>query len=863
MVEILLLSTLLAAEYRTPAGTEPPSRRPGVTSILPGGRMIDPAGRQVATGPGPFGVAVSPSGKRIVSSDGGPYRHSLTVIENDDGQWRTRTIVAKKPESENENEDDLRSVFQGVAFDTERDLYASEGNSGRVLLLDPSSGKRRATFNLNQGGYRDSYSGDLAIDRSRGLLYVLDQANFRMAVFDIRRKHLIASVRVGRLPFAIALSPDGRRAYVANAGMFEYRVIPGVEKYRAHEAGLPFPAFGFASSESLHGVERTNASGQTISIPALGDPNASESNSLAVVNTNLPTRPFLEKFIATGLPHGGASAGGSGPAGVAATASKIYVSNGNQDSISVIDAATLEREPDILLRIPGLEAYRGILPIGLAIDEGRGWLLTAEAGINAIGVIDFVTRRVVGHIPAAWFPTRIALKDGTAYVVNAKGFGTGPNATQFAPVDRSTQNENRRGALTSFSLPSVKDLQQHTKHAMDLNGFQARSEEPLALPAAIKRVVLIVKNSRSFDEVFGDIEQTSNGPIRSAPELARWGRKGVVKSAPGELRQRLTSKFINVTPNHHAVADRWSISDNFYADSEVSVDGHHWLSGSYPNAWTESSLVASVGGDKDFRFPTNAPGRFIFANHRSSVHPEEITEAGTLWHHLEKHSISFRNFGEGMDLAGADEGSGMKPTGTRYITNVAMPDSLYRNTSRSYPVFNTNIPDQYRADQFIQEAGAMQDLPRFLYIHLPNDHGAKARPSDGYPFEASFVADNDYALGRILEFLSSRPEWKETAVFITEDSAVGGVDHVDSHRTVLMVAGPYAKKNFASHTNTSFPGMLKTIFRLLGVPPLNLYDAAAASLADCFTDQPDFTPFKALTPSKEIFDPAAVKEPSR
>lgn len=821
--------------------------------------MIDPIGRQFTTGPGPFGLAISPSGKRIVSADGGPNRYSLTVVEGDDSQWRIRTLPVKQRGED--SEDDLRSVFQGLAFDSERDLYVSEGNSGKVRLIDSSSGKSRGTFNLNQAGYRDSYSGDLAIDRSRGLLYVLDQANFRLAIFDIRRKQLMGNVRVGRLPFAIALSPDGRRAYVANAGMFEYKAIPGVEQYRAHEAGLPFPAFGFASSDSLRGAERVNASGQTVSVPGLGDPNASESNSLAVVNINLPTRPFVEKFIPTGLPLGRSSEGGSGPAGVAATGSTIYVSNGNQDSISVIDAKTLERQPDILLRIPGLEAYRGIIPTGLAIDEGRGWLLVSESGINAIGVIDFVTRRVLGHLPAAWFPTRIAVKDGTAFVANSKGFGTGPNATLFAPAESGTQG-GRRGALTAFGLPNTKDLPNHTRRVMDLNGFTRRDQEPQQLPTAIKHVVVVVKESRTFDEVLGDIESASNSAVRGAPELARWGKKGVVKNPTGELRQRITSKYINVTPNQHAIAERWVFSDNFYADSEVSVDGHHWLSGAYPNAWTESSLTAGSGGEKDFRFPTSAPGRLLFAANRSSVHPEDLTEAGTIWHHLEKHGISFRNFGEGMELAGVDQGSSLRPTGGRYLTNIAVPDPLYRNTSRTYPIFNTNIPDQFRADQFIKEASGMQKLPQFLYIHLPNDYTARTRPGDGYPFDASFVADNDYALGRILEFLSSRPEWKETAVFVTENTAQGGVDHIDSHRTLLMVAGPYAKKNYVSRVNTSFPGMLKTAFRLLGLAPLNLYDAAAADLADCFTDQPDFTPYKALPPSKEIFDPAEVKEPT-
>src|SRR5438876_2589579 len=150
-------------------------------------------------------------------------------------------------------------------------------------------------------------------------------------------------------------------------------------------------------------------------------------------------------------------------------------------------------------------------------------------------------------------------------------------------------------------------------------------------------------------------------------------------------------------------------------------------------------------------------------------------------------------------------------------------------------------------------------LPQLLFIHLPNDHMAKPRPADGYPYETSFVADNDYALGRIVEFLSHTPWWREMAIFITEDDAQGGRDHIDSHRTVLLGVGPYFKKNYVSHVNSSFPGLLKTVFRLLRLPPLNLFDASAADLSDCFTREPDFAAYRALPVDPRVFDPAAAR----
>ncbi|MEN6532137.1 MAG: bifunctional YncE family protein/alkaline phosphatase family protein, partial [Bryobacteraceae bacterium] len=669
-----------------------------------------------------------------------------------------------------------------------------------------------------------------------------------VAIIDAGQQRFITSVRVGRLPFAITVAPDGKRVYVTNVGMFEYKPIPGADRSRARETGLPFPAFGFPSPESAKGVRRETALGP-VEVPGLGDPNVSESNSVCVINVEDPAKPRVETFIRTGLPFGQGTSGGSSPSGVLATGDRVYVSNAHNDTITVIDAKTNKVIQDIPIRIPGLENLRGVLPLDLAYYPAKSWLLVAEAGINAIGVIDTQQMRVVGHLPAGWFPTRVRVRGNTVYVTNAKGHGTGPNADEHSPARDSFQGAMRRGTISIYPIPEAGEISGLTAHVMEMNGFVPVKEPQASLPKGIRHVVLIVKENRTFDEVLGDVAKASNGVVRGAPALARIGRHGWVQPELGSLRSRLALEDVNVTPNHHAITERWAFSDNFYADSEVSVDGHHWLVGSYPNAWTESTLMAAYAGQKDFRMPTTAPGRLNFPGSHSSLHPEEQLEAGAIWHHLERHNISFRNYGEGFELAGADAGEGLKPTGARFVTNVPMPDPLYRNTSRDYPQFNMNIPDQFRASQFISEVRNKylpggEPFPQFVFIHLPNDHMARVRPRDGYPAASSYVADNDYALGRILEFLSNTPWWREMAVFITEDDAQGGVDHIDSHRTVLLIASPWAKKNYVSRVNTSFPGLLKTVFRLLNMPPLNLFDAAATDLADCFTDKPDPTPYE-------------------
>jgi YVTN family beta-propeller protein len=811
-------------------------------------------------------LAVNAKGDTVVSANGGPNRFSLTVLHQNGKLWRSDEVATdpQPKHGEKEDPDAWRSVFMGLAFDGRHDVFASEGNSGKVRLLDVSNGNTHHIYDLNQGDYRDSYTGDLAFDLARSLLYVVDQANFRLAVIDTKKHRLLSSVHVGRLPFAVALSPDGRRAYVANQGMFEYKALPGVDPRNARETGLEFPAFGFPSADAEKGAQRQTAEGKTISVPGLGDPNIEQSNSVCAIDVSNPESPHVMGFVRTGKPFGVGTSGGSSPSGVVATGTRVFVSNGHNDSITVIDAQSLKVLREIEIRVPGLENVRGVLPIGMAFHYPTGRLLVAEAGINAIGVIDPEAGKVLGHVPAAWFPTRIVTEGSVIWVTSAKGIGTGPNADWQRPIANSYQGELRRGSISRFELPDASEFDAHTARVWQNNGFTPASTPAVELPPQLKYVVVIVKENRTFDEMFGDIESASNGAVRGAPDLARFGRRGVVATGRGNLQQRIELKTVNVAPNHRAIAHRWAFSDNFYADSEVSVDGHHWIVGSYPNAFTESSLMAAYGGQKDFRLPTTAPGRLLYPGSNSSVHPEELLEAGALWHHLDRHGITFRNFGEGFELAGADEGDGLKPTGARFVTNVPMPEPLYRNTSRRYPNFNTNIPDQFRATQFIDEMdelyGEGKDFPRLLFLHLPNDHTAKPRPEDGYPFEASFIADNDYALGRIIQYLSRRPEWKQMAVLITEDDSQSGVDHIDSHRTIFLAAGPFVKRNYVSRTNASFPALIKLALRILGLPPLNLYDATAADLGDIFTSTPDFDPYVLQPVSSAIFDPWKAKE---
>jgi len=320
-------------------------------------------------------------------------------------------------------------------------------------------------------------------------------------------------------------------------------------------------------------------------------------------------------------------------------------------------------------------------------------------------------------------------------------------------------------------------------------------------------------------------------------------------------------------PNHLALANRFTISDNFYVDADVSADGHVWLTNTYPNQWMETHHPAAYGGKRNFKAASKAPGKFGMTGSAGAIFPESYNEAGSMWDHLFRNGKEFYNFGFGVEFdPGSFADSTFKYGGVRYLVNYPLPGPLYSRTSRMFPTFNMAIPDQFRADVFIQEVkekflDVKKDLPPMLTIQLLNDHGSGERAHAGYPFFESYMADNDLALGRVVEFLSHLPQWRNMMIVVTEDDAQGGRDHVDAHRSLLMVMSPYAKRNFVSHRHASFGSIFKTFWNVLDIPYLNQYDFGASDLGSCFTDKPDYTPYDALSVDKRVFDPVKALSP--
>ena len=860
------------AELVAPAGNRPTQIVPRGETVLPNGRLVTPQGVEVKVAPHPFGLALSPDGKTLVTSNSGTWPFSVSIIT---GLTSSQPAVKQIPPGypPRGSETDPKSVYLGIAIaGNNRTLYLSEGNNGKIGIFDLKTRRDLGRLSLDgrYGGktYQHSLAGDLKLSPGGKDLYALDLAHFRMVVFDTHSRRMIASVPVGRMPFGLALSPDGKTAYVTNVGMFRYSVVPGYNPKDALHTGLTFPPFGFPSKEAEDG---TVVEGKKI--PGLGSPNVPQSNSVFVLDVSNPAHPEVKARTRTGIPTGPKSVGGSSPGAVVAGRDKVYVSNSAQDSISIIDAHSGKEEETLVLQpSKSVAGLRGLLPFGLALTPDGSRLYVACAGINALAVIDTQQEKVLGYIPTGWFPARVIVSPNgkTLYVDNAKGFGAGPNGgPNFHEGPAGDYiGDITRGVISIMPAPETAKLGELTGQVLRNNGFIPQKDPARAadfpIPPAgqasrkIKYVVFIVKENRTFDQIFGDLKSVGGEQVDGDPSLAYYGDDATV-SEKGEP----TDEHVRVSPNHHALAERFGLSDNYYVDSDVSVDGHHWLVGNYPNTEFESAWPAGYGGQFDFVPDQNAPGRLEIGS--TSPLPEDFLEAGSLWEHLARHGVTFRNFGENLELAGYTEDGGSEPTGVRESVNIPMPEVLFKNTSRTYPNFNTSIPDQYRFKQFKKEfderyVGGKQPLPHFIYIWLPNDHTAKPRPKDGYPYRASYVADNDLALGKMVQLFSHSPFWKSMAIFVTEDDAQNGQDHVDAHRSLLMVISPYSRRG-VSHVHESMLSILKTFDLIFGLPPINQYDAAATSLADCFTSKPDFSSYTPVAEDSRIFDPAKARDP--
>lgn len=821
--------------------------------MLPNGREIHPAGNWIPLAPYPFALAIRPDGGQIaVPSIGFPF--ALNVV---DEPASAGPHVQRFPNGE--DNDPAIQTHAGLAYSADGALlYVATGDSGKIQAYRTSDWQPAGDVSLDGpvGGkdYSASFAATLTVSADGKTIYALDQGNWRVVIVDAATLARIASIETGAYPFGLTLSPDGKRLYVTNTGLFEYTTIPGADPKDPLGTGLHFPPFAYPSKAAREGAVVEGKK-----IVGLGDENSTRGSSLWTYDVSDREHPVLTAKLRLGAKiteARGQTVGGAAPTGVAAADDAVFVALSHEDAVAEVSAdgahliAQTQLSPFTGPRFQDAagRALRGVMPSGIAVHNGRVYV--AESGIDAVGVLDPASLRVIEHIPAGWNPSAVAFsKDGaTLYVVNTKGKGAGPNAGKgHDPKTPTYVGSLEMGGLSAISLANLPAAETLTQTVIAANTAAIANRPPLPL---LKHCFLVIRENRTYDEVLGDVVGANGDPT-----LARYGIEGWAA-------EQKTATHLKVTPNLHALVERFAMSDNFYVDSDVSADGHRWVMGINPTPFFNTAWSSGYGGRRHDFPGSPQPGRRALFGGADAPMPEDEPQFGSLWEHIVASGKGVLNYGEGLELEGNAELPGSQPEGQRLFLNSPLPKPVFESTDRRYPTFNLGIPDQFRVEEFERDFKlklAAGKVPALIVIRLPNDHTAEPRPADGYPYRASYVADNDLALGRIVAFLSKTSIWKDSAFFVTEDDAQNGVDHVDAHRSILMIASPWVEPGSVSHEHTSMGSITRTIDELLGLGAMNLEDALAGEISGVFDTRPHLATFVAQESDPRVFVAAKAR----
>jgi len=710
-----------------------PGRQADGSILLPNHWKLTPAGEQIDVGDLPLAAVVSPDGRYLLVTNNGYTDHYVSVID-----IAARREINKIP---------IDRSWLGLTFNRAGDtIYISGAASDFVEAYSfrGSQAEHEATYMLKPADdERPFFAAGLAVSDDSRLLVTAALRRNLVVKTDLRSGRR-TFIEVGEWPYTVIIHPDNKTAYVSNWGGKSISVVDLVEN---RETGR---------------------------IQCGSHPNA-----------------ML----------------------LSPDASRLYVTNANSNDVSIISTAEKKVVETIDLT-PYEGAPGGTTPNGMALSSDGKTLYVVNADNNDVAMVNVSASPAVvnGLIPTGWYPTAAALSkdDETLFITNGKGLGSKPNPKGPQPTEERTPATEYIGMLfpgtvSVIDVPNGSTLKQYTSQVNENNGFEGMEEKlafgvvdmaPRAIPrrigerSFINYVFYIIKENRTYDQVFGDLPQ-------------------------GEGDSTLTLFGRDVTPNHHKLAETFVLFDNFYVDAEVSADGHEWSMGAIATDFVEKLWPTNYSG-RNFPFP--AEGAFEIA----------YPDAGYLWDAAARADITYRSYGE---FTRAAETS---PTLKGHIA----PD---------YPGYNLTITDVRRAEEFIKEFKQFVDeaaVPRLNVIRLPNDHTAGTRP--GYPTPRAMAADNDLALGMIVETISHSSIWNESAIFIVEDDSQNGPDHIDAHRTVALVASPYAKRGYVDHIMYDTVSMLKTIELILGLQPMSQYDAAAIPMFTAFDDIADFAPYDAL-----------------
>jgi DNA-binding beta-propeller fold protein YncE len=712
--------------------------------LLSNGWELSPAGEQIPVGDLPLNMVISPDGKYAVLTNNGAGKQSVQVLDIVKNQV-VQTV-------------ELSKAWLGISFyDKGKKLAVSGGNDSKVFLYDFNSGslKLADSIILGEAWPKDKlWLGGISVDDNSSILYVTAKEIDALYAIDITSKKVLKKVSLPSKPYTCLVSSKNPYVYVSLWGGRQVAVL---------------------NKSSLE----------------------------------------IEKLISTGSHPNDMVESRDGK--------YLFVSNANQNTVSVLD---IERVKEIETINSALtpDAPPGSTPNSVALSNDGSKLFVANADNNCLAVMDISIpgkSKALGFIPTGWYPTavRVVPSEDILLVANGKGGTSKPNPQGPNPYQKDTMDQYIArlllGTVSKITIPSIAEMSDYSRAVFENspvtnNDSKKKAanipEKVFGKDSPIKYVIYIIRENRTYDQVFGDIAG-GNGDS----SLCLFGEK--------------------VTPNAHTLVKQFTLFDNFYADAEVSADGHNWSNGAYATDYVEKNWPTNYG---------HRGGEYEFEGGYPIAYPEN----GYMWDNCKRNNVTYRSYGEF-----AKNGKSKDDEVTATI------ESLEGHVAPHYRSWDLNYSDVDRVDSWIKEFDEFEKagtLPQYQVIKLPNDHTNGTGRNHLTP--RAMIAQNDFALGLLVEHVTKSSLWSSTAVFVVEDDAQNGADHVDAHRTVALVISPYTKRGFIDHEMYSTSSMLRTMELFLSLPPMSQYDASALPMYNSFMSSPDVSGFTHISPQYDIFE---------